>query len=65
MADGLAEAISQLHLSNSVDIDDLLFKQPQRKKARTNPAETVKKLEDEFLTPSSSFSSEWLNRLQQ
>lgn len=35
-----------------------------RKQARKKPEDLLRELENEFLTPSPSFSSKWLNQLQ-
>ncbi|KAF2167657.1 hypothetical protein M409DRAFT_21813 [Zasmidium cellare ATCC 36951] len=64
----LSDAISGLSsacdgLDN--DIDDLLDQAKPRKRIRKSPDEVKAKLESDFLTPSTSFSAEWLDRLQQ
>ncbi|EME41287.1 hypothetical protein DOTSEDRAFT_176340 [Dothistroma septosporum NZE10] len=68
MADTLPQALEKLSLaSRSVDddIDDLLDQVKPRKRIRRSPEDVKKKLEADFLTPSKSFSPEWLDRLQQ
>ncbi|KAI0448548.1 DSHCT domain-containing protein [Xylaria acuta] len=65
---GLVEAMQRLHLvdaANGFNIDDMLFQQRPRKRARQDPAELKAALERKYLTPSNTFSPEWLNRLQQ
>ncbi|KAF2016267.1 antiviral helicase [Aaosphaeria arxii CBS 175.79] len=46
-------------------IDDLLNEQRPLKRQKKTKDAIKKELEDEFLTPSSSFNTRWLNRLQQ
>lgn len=66
MAAELVEAVRDLRLGeNDVNIDDILFEQRPRKKIRQNPDEIKDNLEKSFLAPSTAFSSEWLNKLQQ
>ncbi|UJO19573.1 Putative ATP-dependent RNA helicase [Fulvia fulva] len=68
MADTLPQALQKLTLaSQSVDddIDDLLDQVKPRKRLRKSPDDVKKKLGADFLTPSTSFSPEWLDRLQQ
>ncbi|KAK4620179.1 Putative ATP-dependent RNA helicase [Fulvia fulva] len=68
MADTLPQALQKLSLaSQSVDddIDDLLDQVKPRKRLRKSPDDVKKKLGADFLTPSTSFSPEWLDRLQQ
>lgn len=66
MATDLAGALQGLRLDeNDVNIDDILFEQRPRKKVKQNSAELKSDLEKSFLTPSTSFSTEWLNKLQQ
>lgn len=66
MTTELAEAIQSLRLDeHDVVIDDILFEQRPRKKVKQNAADLKTDLEKSFLTPSTAFSTEWLNRLQQ
>lgn len=46
-------------------IDHILEEQRPRKRAKQDPAELRRELELKYLTPSTSFSTEWLNKLQQ
>ncbi|KAH6688959.1 antiviral helicase SKI2 [Plectosphaerella plurivora] len=66
MAADLAETLRGLRLDESdVNIDDILFEQRPRKKIKQNSAELKSQLEKSYLSPSTSFSPEWLNKLQQ
>lgn len=66
MAADLSAALRGLRLDESdVNIDDILFEQRPRKKVKQNSAELKSQLEKSFLSPSTSFSTEWLNKLQQ
>lgn len=65
---GLVEAMRKLHLvdaANDFNIDDVLFQQRPRKRVKQDPVELKAELEKKYLTPSNTFSTEWLNRLQQ
>ncbi|KAI1164828.1 DSHCT domain-containing protein [Nemania serpens] len=65
---GLVEAMRTLHLvdaANDFNIDDILFQQRPRKRVKQDPVELKAELEKKYLTPSNTFSTEWLNRLQQ
>ncbi len=65
---GLAEVMQHLRLvdaTDNFDIDDILFQQRPRKRAKQDPVALKSDLEHRYLTPSSKFSTEWLNRLQQ
>jgi antiviral helicase SKI2 len=72
MADSLASALERLHL-DSVALEDkedswidhILHEQRPRKKVKQDPEELKRQLEQKYLTPPKSFSTEWLNRLQQ
>lgn len=46
-------------------IDSILDEQRPRKRAKATRHQLQQQIHDEFLTPSPSFSTEWLNRLQQ
>ncbi|KAI0196352.1 DSHCT domain-containing protein [Astrocystis sublimbata] len=68
--EGLVEAMQRLHVANTAvaddfNIDDLLFQQRPRKRTKQDPDQLKAELEAKYLTPSSTFSPEWLNRLQQ
>jgi antiviral helicase SKI2 len=72
MADSLVESLERVHLdSNSGDdtaddwIDSILDSQRPRKRVKQDPEELKRSLEEKYLTPSTSFSTEWLNKLQQ
>lgn len=76
MTETLSEAIERLHLGagggaaaafgdGSGKIDDILFQQSPRKRRKQDPAELKAALEKKYLSPSTEFSTEWLNRLQQ
>ncbi|KAL9106657.1 MAG: hypothetical protein Q9187_008533 [Circinaria calcarea] len=72
MADDLLSAIESVHISSREKKDlcedslkaFLLEPRPQ-KKLRPIPGKLKQQLEDEFLSPPTTFSAEWLNRLQQ
>ena len=69
MAD-LASALEKLQL-NAADtaddwIDQILEEQQRpRKRIKQDQEELKRELEQKYLTPSKSFSTEWLNKLQQ
>ena len=72
MADSLVSALEKVYLSNAALqdkeddwIDHILDEQRPRKRAKQDPEELKRELERKFLTPSTSFSTEWLNKLQQ
>lgn len=72
MADSLVSALEKVHLSNTALqdkeddwIDHILDEQRPRKRAKQDPEELKRELEREFLTPFTSFPTEWLNKLQQ
>jgi antiviral helicase SKI2 len=72
MADSLVSALEKVHLSNAALedkeddwIDHILNEQCPRKRTKQDPEELKRELERKFLTPSTSFSTEWLNKLQQ
>lgn len=76
MADSLASVLDKLSLSaqklDPAAIDALLVeeqngtsqKRKPRQQSRQTREDLLKELEDEFLTPSTNFSSKWLNQLQ-
>ncbi|KAI1086869.1 antiviral helicase [Rostrohypoxylon terebratum] len=61
----LVEAIQKLQIGDDTNIDDILFQQGPRKRLKQDPTALKAELEQKFLTPSNTFSTEWLNRLQQ
>ncbi|KAK3367232.1 NUC185 domain-containing protein [Lasiosphaeria ovina] len=72
MASELGDAMSRLQLadlSSVEEIDDILFQHdaraPRTDNGGTDADELRKALEAKYLTPSTTFSTEWLNRLQQ
>ena len=72
MADSLESALEKVHLSNAALqdkeddwIDHILDSQRPRKRAKQDPEEQKRELEQKYLTPSARFSTEWLNKLQQ
>ena len=72
MADNLIDALERVHLdSTSADdladdwIDQILDQRQPRKRVKQDPETLKKELEQKYLTPSATFSTEWLNKLQQ
>jgi antiviral helicase SKI2 len=72
MAERLVSDLEKVHLSNAALqkkdddwIDHILDSQHPRKRAKQDPEELKRELEQKFLTPSTRFSTEWLNKLQQ
>ncbi|KAF2672754.1 antiviral helicase [Microthyrium microscopicum] len=68
--ESLASALEKFQLAaNSITddayIDDILDESRPRKRVRKTKEQLKKELEDEFLTPSPSFSTHWLNQLQE
>ena len=66
----LVNALEKLRLSAADTADDwidhvLEEQQQPRKRMKQDQEELKRELEQKFLTPSKSFSPEWLNRLQQ
>lgn len=61
----LVEAIQKLQVRDDTNIDDILFQQGPRKRLKQDPTALKAELEQKYLTPSNTFSTEWLNRLQQ
>jgi hypothetical protein len=64
----IAEAMKQvslLDLESDNWIDSVLDERRPRKRAKPTEDELRKQLEEDFLTPSHAFSTEWLNKLQQ
>lgn len=69
MTDSIAEALEQLHLAeesaNDDAIDDILERTAPPRQRKPDLDELKRRLEQKYLTPSQTFSTEWLNRLQQ
>lgn len=72
MAESLISALEKVNLESSIDdekaddwIDSILDSQRPRKRVKQDQDELKRSLEEKYLTPSTSFSTEWLNRLQQ
>ncbi|KAG9229535.1 NUC185 domain-containing protein [Amylocarpus encephaloides] len=72
MPDTLVDALAKVHLNGVGDegtsddwIDSILDTQRPRKRAKQDPDELKRLLEEKYLTPSATFSTEWLNKLQQ
>lgn len=70
MEDSLVNALERVHLGASNEeadnwIDDILDLQRPRKRVKQDSEALKLSLEQKFLTPSTKFSPEWLNKLQQ
>ncbi|KXL45691.1 hypothetical protein M433DRAFT_66701 [Acidomyces richmondensis BFW] len=68
MSDYLLKRLEDLTLKAStldVDVDDILDHEVPRKRIRKSPDEIKADLQNRFLTPSTEFSPEWLDKLQQ
>ena len=72
MANELLDAMRRLHVSASPNpseddklIDDFLMVPRPRKRAKPTREELKQKLDKDFLRPSPTFSTHWLNKLQQ
>ncbi|KAK0726034.1 RNA helicase-like protein [Lasiosphaeris hirsuta] len=68
MSSDLAQAMEKLHVTEHSEfeaIDDILFHKVSRKPRKEDPDGLRAELEKKYLEPSSTFSTEWLNRLQQ
>jgi antiviral helicase SKI2 len=72
MADSLVGELEKVYLSNAILegkeddwIDHILDSQRPRKRTKQDPEKLKRELEQKFLTPSTRFSTEWLNKLQQ
>jgi len=64
----LSDAVARLHLSDDSSfetIDDILFERRTPPHRHQDADELLAALEEKYLTPSTTFSHEWLNRLQQ
>lgn len=70
MTEDHSEALARLHIydrdaANDQLIDDILDKAAPQRKRIQDPDELKAHLEKKYLSPSKTFSTEWLNRLQQ
>lgn len=67
MTEALIDAVEALHVSTDENfcIDDILTERRPRKKEKKSLDAVKKELEEMFLKPPTSFSAEWLNKLQQ
>ncbi len=67
MADPLAQSMGELRIDTNDDefIDSILDLAPPHKKSKHDPEELTQELEMKYLTPSTTFSEAWLNKLQQ
>lgn len=68
MNDTISEALQrlQLHEESADDpIDDILAKSTPHQRRAQDPQELKNHLERKYLSPSQTFSTEWLDRLQQ
>ena len=72
MADSLIGALEKVHLDSRASdcladdwIDCILDEQRPRKRVKQDQGQLKRHLEQRYLTPSSSFPQEWLNKLQQ
>ncbi|OBT50372.1 hypothetical protein VE04_09051 [Pseudogymnoascus sp. 24MN13] len=71
MAEALAESLQKVHIGSTDPsrddawIDSILDQQGPRKRVKQHPDDLEAELDRKFLTPSTSFSTEWLNKLQQ
>lgn len=69
--DSLISALQRVELSAAANkeaddfIDHILEEQRPRKRIKQSPEDLKRELEKKYLTPSTSFSAEWLNKLQQ
>lgn len=68
MAPDLSEAMQRLRLDGGAPfeaIDDIFDRTVPREPPKTDPGELRAELEAKYLSPSTTFSTEWLDRLQQ
>lgn len=72
MTADLVDALERVHLSilkadDLADdwIDSILDEQRPRKRVKQDSEVLKRELEEKYLTPSTKFSNEWLNKLQQ
>ncbi|KAL1311355.1 hypothetical protein AAFC00_001529 [Neodothiora populina] len=65
--ESLSHALEKLRMSDAAPqgIDGILDQSKPRKRAKKSPEDVRSRLAGEFLTPSTTFSTEWLDRLQQ
>jgi antiviral helicase SKI2 len=68
--DPLVSALERVYLGAKDEdadnwIDEILDLQRPRKRIKQDQEELKRSLEEKFLTPSATFSPEWLNKLQQ
>jgi antiviral helicase SKI2 len=64
----LTELLGKVHLATNTEtddiIDDILQEQRPRKRTKVSKEQLKQDLEHDFLSPSTSFSTQWLNKLQ-
>ncbi|KIW08108.1 uncharacterized protein PV09_01045 [Verruconis gallopava] len=65
LEDLLGRVHSTANAENDIALDEILHQQHQRKRSKVSQQQLKHELEDEFLSPSTSFSAHWLNKLQQ
>ena len=70
MADNLIDSLERVKLNDTDHladdwIDQILDQRQPRKRVKQDSEALKKELEQKYLTPSSTFSTEWLNKLQQ
>ena len=72
MATDLLKALEQAHLSGLAElgheewnVDDHFSERRPQKRAKKSPGTIKKVLEEKFLTPSTCFTVEWINKLQE
>jgi len=68
MSDDLIKRLEELTLKATAldaDVDDILDQEVPRKRICKSPDEIKADLQKQFLTPSTAFSPEWLDKLQQ
>ncbi|KAI9721090.1 MAG: hypothetical protein M1812_002571 [Candelaria pacifica] len=70
MADDLPALLAKIHVQTEAKnkdscIDDILHEQRPLKRSRLSEDQLRQTIERDFLSPTTTFSSEWLNKLQQ
>ncbi|KAI9802911.1 MAG: hypothetical protein M1825_002142 [Sarcosagium campestre] len=71
MDERLSRALQDLQISaaalrsKEISIDDILDEQIPRKRQKRSKEQLKQKLQEDFLTPPTTFSADWLNRFQQ
>lgn len=71
MAESLLDALEKVNLNSQEAIpgdhflDSILDEQRPHKRSKQDRGQLKLELEAKYLTPSTSFSTEWLNKLQQ